>query len=111
MLRITYLCLHRLMLKSFWFYFLLTPVVISTIALSSMFVHKSPSTTLFNDALENCQFIDNNIVYSDIGTAQDICIDEYMNAPWAIELVIQIFLLFGFIFIVPLLLYLNSKRS
>ena len=27
------------MLKSFWFYFLLTPVVISTIALSSMFVH------------------------------------------------------------------------
>ena len=44
-------------------------------------------------------------------TAQDICIDEYMNAPWSVELVIKIFLLSGFIFIIPLMLYLNSKRK
>ena len=99
------------MFKSFWFYFLITPIVISVISLSSMFVHKSPSTPIFANALINCQNVDNNIVYSDQGTAQDICIDEYMNAPWAVELVIKIFLLFGFIFIIPLILYLNSKRK
>ena len=99
------------MINNFWFYFLITPVVISILALNSLFVHKSPSTPIFENALKYCQTEDNNFVYSDQGTAQDICIDEYMNAPWAIELVIQIFLLFGFIFIFPLLLYLNSKRS
>ena len=98
------------MFKSFWFYFLITPVVISTISLSSMFVHKSPTTPILNNALEYCQNEDNNIVYSDRGTAQDICIDEYMNAPWALELVIKIFLLFGFLFIVPLVLYLKSRN-
>ena len=97
------------MFKSFWFYFLITPVVISTIALSSMFVHKSPSTPLFSNALIHCQNVDNYIVYSDQGTAQDICIDEYMNAPWAVELVINIFLLFGFIFIFPLFLLIKSR--
>ena len=97
------------MFKSFWFYFLITPIIISTIALNSMFVHKSPTTPILNNALGYCQNEDNNIVYSDRGTAQDICIDEYMNAPWALELVIKIFLLFGFIFIVPLILYLRSR--
>jgi len=33
-----------------------------------------------------------------------------MNAPWALELVIKIFLLFGFLFIVPLVLYLKSRN-
>ena len=97
------------MFKSFWLYFLITPIVISIISLSSMFVHKSPSTPIFANALSHCQNVDNNIVYSDQGTAQDICIDEYMNAPWAVELVIKIFLLFGFIFIVPLIFYLRSR--
>ena len=97
------------MFKSFWFYFLITPIIISTIALNSMLVHKSPTTPILNNALEYCQNEDNNIVYSDRGTTQDICIDEYMNAPWALELVIKIFLLFGFIFIVPVLLYIKSR--
>ena len=99
------------MFKSFWFYFLITPIIISTIALNSMFVHKSPTTPILNNALEYCQNVDNNYVYSDQGTAQDICIDEYMNAPWALELVIKIFLLFGFLFIVPLFLYIKSRNS
>ena len=99
------------MFKSFWFYFLITPIVISVISLSSMFVHKSPSTPIFSNALIHCQNVDNNIVYSDQGTEQDICIDEYMNAPWVVELVIKIFLLFGFIFIVPLILYIKSIKS
>ena len=97
------------MINNFWFYFFITPVVVSIIALNSLFVHKSPSTPVFENALEYCQSVDNNFVYSDQGTAQDICIDEYMNAPWAIEVVTKIFLLFGFIFIVPLILYLRSK--
>ena len=98
------------MINNFWFYFFITPVVVSIISLNSLFVHKSPSTPLFENALEYCQSVDNNYVYSDQGTAQDICIDEYMNAPWAFELVIKIFLLFGFIFIVPLVLYLQSRN-
>ena len=97
------------MINNFWFYFLITPVVVSIIALNSLFVHKSPSTQVFENALEYCQSVDNNYVYSDQGTAQDICIDEYMNAPWALELVIKIFLLFGLIFIAPLILYLRSR--
>ena len=97
------------MINNFWFYFFITPVVVSIIALNSLFVHKSPSTPVFENALEYCQSVDNNYVYSDQGTAQDICIDEYMNAPWALELVIKIFLLFGFIFIVPLIFYLRSR--
>ena len=76
-----------------------------------MFVHKSPSPPMFDNALKFCQNKDNNIMYSDRGTTQDICIDEYMNAPWSGELIIKIFLSFGFIFIVPLLLHLNSTRK
>ena len=97
------------MINNFWFYFLITPVVVSIIALNTLFVHKSPSTPVFENALEYCQSVDNNYVYSDQGTAQDICIDEYMNAPWALELIIKIFLSFGIIFILPLILYLRSR--
>jgi hypothetical protein len=97
------------MINNFWIYFFITPVVVSIIALNSLFVHKSPSTPVFENALEYCQSVDNNFVYSDQGTAQDICIDEYMNAPWALELVTKIFLLFGFLFIVPLIFYLRSR--
>ncbi len=99
------------MINNFWFYFLITPVVVSIITLNSLFFHKSPTTPVFENALEYCQSVDNNFVYSDQGTAQDICIDEYMNAPWSLELVIKIFLLFGFLFIVPLILYLKSRNS
>ncbi len=98
------------MINNFWFYFFITPVVVAIIAINSLFVHKSPSTPIFENALEYCQSVDNNFVYSDQGTAQDICIDEYMNAPWALELIIKIFLLFGFIFIIPLILYLRSRN-
>ncbi len=98
------------MINNFLFYFLITPVVVSIIALNSLFfVHKSPSTPIFENALKHCKSVDNNFVYSDQGTAQDICIDEYMNAPWSVELVIKIFLLFGFIFLVPLLLYIKNR--
>ena len=97
------------MINNFWFYFFITPVVISILALNSLFVHKSPSTPIFENALEHCINVDNNFVYSDQGTAQDICIDEYMNAPWAVELVTKIFLLFVLIFLVPLLLYIKNR--
>ena len=99
------------MINNFWFYFLITPVAVFILALNSLFIHKSSSTPIFKNALEHCKSEDNNFVYSDQGTAQDICIDEYMNAPWALELVIKIFLLFGFLFIVPLFLYIKSRNS
>ena len=99
------------MINNFWFYFLITPIVISILALNSLFVHKSPSIPIFENALEHCQSEDNNFVYSDQGTAQDMCIDEYMNAPWSVELILKIFLSFGFVFIVPLLLYLVESRK
>ena len=76
-----------------------------------MIVHKSPSPPIFDNAFKFCQSKDNNIMYSDRGTAQDICIDEYMNAPWSVELIIKIFLSFGFIFIIPLSLYLIEIRK
>ena len=75
-----------------------------------MFVHKSPSPPMFDSAFKFCQSKDNNIMYSDRGTAQDICIDKYMNAPWSGELILKIFLSFGFVFIIPLLLYLLDSR-
>ena len=66
---------------------------------------------MFDNAFKFCQSKDNNIMYSDRGTAQDICIDEYMNAPWSVELIIKIFLSFGFIFIIPLSLYLIEIKK
>ena len=74
-----------------------------------MFVHKSPSPPMFDNAFKFCESKDNNIIYSGCGKAKDICIDEYMNAPWMVELVIKIFLLFGFIFIIPLIIYLRKN--
>ena len=76
-----------------------------------MFVHKRTSPPMFDNAFKFCQNKDNNIVYSERGTAQDICIDEYMNAPWSVELIIKIFLSFGIIFIIPLSLYLLESRK
>ena len=76
------------MINNFWFYFLITPVVVSIIALNSLFFHKSPTTPVFENALEYCQNVDNNYVYSDQGTAQDICIDEYMNELSISELIL-----------------------
>ena len=76
------------MINNFWFYFFITPVVVSIISLNSLFVHKSTSTPIFENALEYCQSVDNNYVYSDQGTAQDICIDEYMNELSISELIL-----------------------
>ena len=76
------------MINNFWLYFLITPIVVSIIALNSLFVHKSTSTPVFENALEHCQNVDNNYVYSDQGTAQDICIDEYMNELSISELIL-----------------------
>ena len=76
------------MINNFWFYFFITPIVVSILALNSLFVHKSPSTPVFENALEYCQNVDNNYVYSDQGTAQDICIDEYMNELSISELIL-----------------------
>ena len=98
------------MTNNFWFFFFGIPVLFGLLCFSVPISFKITNEVPdFEDALEHCKNEDNNIVYSDQGTAQDICIDEYMNAPWALELVIKIFLLFGFIFIVPLILYLRSR--
>ena len=81
------------MINNIWFYFLLTPIVVSFLVLNSLFFNEGLSKPVFQNALEYCISEDNNFVYSDQGTAQDICIDEYMNAPWAIKLVSKLFIL------------------
>ncbi len=88
------------MINNFWFYFLIIPIVVSIIGLNSLFVDKSPSTPVFENALEYCQSEDNNFVYSDLGTAQDICIDEYMNVLTFSEI------FFIFIILIILLLFI-----
>ena len=98
------------MINNFWFYFFITPVVVSIIALNSLFVHKNPSTPVFENALEYCQSVDNNFVYSDQGTAQDICIDEYMNEISISEL-INSYNNGNCIILLPLLLYIFKKIS
>ena len=74
------------MINNIWFYFLLTPIVVSVLTLNSLFFNERLSKPVFENALEYCVDEDNNFVYSDQGTAQDICIDKYMNVPWAIKL-------------------------
>ena len=74
------------MINNIWFYVLLTPIVVSVLTLNSLFFNEGLSTPVFENALEYCVGEDNIFVYSDRGTAQDICIDEYMNVPWAIKL-------------------------
>ena len=81
------------MINNIWFYFLLTPIVVSFLILNSLIFNEGLSKPVFQNALEYCFSEDNNFVYSDQGTAQDICIDEYMNASWTIKLVNKLFLL------------------
>ena len=50
---------------------------------------------MFENALEYCVGEDNNFVYSDQGTAQDICIDEYMNDRWAIKKYLDFYFFYG----------------
>ena len=73
------------MINKFWFYFFGIPVFIGLlyfiIPISFKITNDVP---VFEDALEHCKNEDNNIVYSDIGTAQDKCIDNYMV--WSLKM-------------------------
>ena len=83
------------MINNIWFYFLLTPIVVSVLTLNSLFFNKVLSKPVFENALEYCVGEDNNFVYSDQGTAQDICIDEYMNDRWAIKKYLDFYFFYG----------------
>ena len=90
-------------IRNFWFYFNFFPILVG---IFSFFKIKSfPSKGNFNDALDYCKNIDNEIMLSE-GTKQDYCIDNFMNGnfndlvPW-----ILLFLL-GIAFIIPFSLFL-----
>ena len=95
------------MLKIFWLYFFGIPVLFGLLCFSVPISFKiTNEVPVFEDALEHCKNEDNNIVYSDVGTAQDKCIDSYMAWPFEGELIIFLILgLMGMIFIVPLFFY------
>ena len=92
------------MTNNFWFYFFGIPVLFGLLCFSVPISFKiTNEIPVFEDALENCKNEDNNIVYSDIGTAQDKCIDSYMA--WPLDGNLIIFLIFGIIgilFLIPL---------
>ena len=75
-----------------------------------MFVHKSPSTPVFENALEYCQSVDNNYVYSDQGTAQDICIDDYMIGNFIFYKFLLTFIFFILLFLFLRMIYLLNKN-
>ena len=95
------------MLKSFWLYFFGIPVLFGLLCFSVPISFKiTNEIPVFEDALENCKNEDNNIVYSDIGTAQDKCIDSYMAWPFEGGLItFQLLGLMGMFFIIPLSFY------
>ena len=95
------------MTNNFWFYFFGIPVLFGLLCFSVPISFKiTNEAPFFEDALEHCKNEDNNIVYSDIGTAQDKCIDKYMSWPFDGKLIIFLVLgIMGTIFIIPLSFY------
>ena len=95
------------MTNKFWFYFFGIPVLFGLLCFSVPISFKiTNEVPVFEDALDHCKNEDNNIVYSDIGTAQDKCIDNYMAWPFEGELIA--FLILGFMgtfFLIPLSIY------
>ena len=93
--------------NNFWFYFFGIPVLFGIVCLSITFILKiTNKAPIFNDALEHCKYMDNNIIYSDIGTSQDLCVDDYMVFPLDDWLIILPFLgLIGLVFLIPLSVY------
>ena len=83
------------------------PVLFGIFCLSILFTIKiTNEAPIFDDALEYCKYMDNNIVYSDMGTSQDLCIDDYMVLPWEDWVIITLFLsLIGLVFLIPLSVY------
>ena len=94
------------MIKSFWFNFFGIPVLIGLISLSIVEISKKFNNSPFiKDAINLCKEKDNDYVFSDIGTAQDICIDNYMHSVWIGEIFFILFGITGIIFLVPLSIY------
>ena len=68
------------MINNIWFYFLLTPIVVSVLTLNSLFFNKGLSKPVFENALEYCVGEDNNFVYSDRKCIK-ICIQN-LSSNW-----------------------------
>ena len=98
------------MLKNFWFKIYGTPFLIGLLSLVLLdlnkLLNKSP---LIKEALEICKNEDNNFVFSDLGTAQDICIDNFMHDSWMGELLLIFFGTIGMFFFIPLSIYFILK--
>ena len=91
------------MLKSFWLYFFLVPVLLGIFAFYQLTL--LPSRGSFKEALEYCKDLDNEIMLSE-GTEQDYCIDNFMAGNFSEVVPWMLLLVLGITFIVPLCLYL-----
>ena len=63
------------MLRSFWFYFNVLPVLFGIFALYK--IKSLPPRENFKDAMEPCKDVDNEKMFAE-GTEQDLCIDNFM---------------------------------
>ena len=97
------------MLKSFWFYFYLIPVLFSliTFSLPINFFEDFINTPLFSDAVEYCKDVVNDDSYeTEYGTMQDQCVANFMGEPKISGPLIFLFSLVGLLFIIPFIIYL-----
>ena len=97
------------MLKSFWFYILSIPVLLSLITFSMPinFVEAFINTPLFADAVEYCKDVVNDDPYAtEYGTMQDQCVTNFMGEPKILSPLIFLFSLIGLLFIFPFTIYL-----
>ena len=105
------------MIKDFWLYFFLVPVIFSLVFFAFhflLFVNLSP-LPLFAEAVEYCREVSNDTWYDHDRTDQDYCIDRFMNSweegdpiniIWGISF---LFSIIGILFIFPLCGYLIFK--
>ena len=95
------------MLKSFWFYFLSIPVLVSLITLFTPTLDFFPlNPPKFSTAVVYCSNVINEDVYvTEFGTMQDACIDNFMGEPNIFKPLMILSGLIGFFFIIPLSTY------
>ena len=105
------------MFRRFWFYFNSIPVLFAVLFFSINLLilwNSDYRTPIFEDAVEHCNSVSNDLWIDDERTYQDKCIDEFFNGKedgiitifemlWVCGL---LFSIIGIAFVVPLSIYL-----
>ena len=90
------------MLKNFWFYFNVLPVLLGIFSFYQLIL--LPPRGNFKEALEYCKNVDNEKMLLE-GTKQDYCIDNFMQGDFIEAIPWMLFFLLGVAFIIPLCIY------